>query len=467
MKTRILILAAAGLLSACANQTPAKVDSFASTSSNTLNVADAAIAGGDPNLALSVSQSALNNDPNNVDALIHEGNAYYALGRCPAAEAAYSLALKNDPKSSQAETGMGRCLIKTDPRSAEQALVLAVQDDPGNAAAFNDLGIARDLQGNFAGAVEPYRKALVAEPGNTAAETNLGLSLAMSGNGQEALQYLGPLASSQAATPKMREDYAVALVATGQIAEARHVLNIDLTSDEVDKAIAGFSAIINNIQPPLADNTPPPPPTASSIPTAPVAAAPLSASAPAPLAPAASPAPTDAKAADAKAADASSATSAPPPAAVSMAAATPDAKSDDGKPANVKVADASTPTPPDAQPVAVPTPSPDAVSTTPAAAPTPTDAAAVAVPNSSASAGSFQVQLGALPSQDQAQSKWDKLSSANPSLFSDKTANIESAVVHGKTYYRLRTGSFASKSDAAKFCGEVSAAGSVCTLANF
>ena len=43
---------------------------------NTLNVADAAIAGGDPSMALSVSQSILATDPDNVDALVHEGDAY-------------------------------------------------------------------------------------------------------------------------------------------------------------------------------------------------------------------------------------------------------------------------------------------------------------------------------------------------------------------------------------------------------
>jgi Tfp pilus assembly protein PilF len=60
---------------------------------NTLNVADAAIAGGDPTMALSVSQSVLEQHPDDADAMIHEGDAYYALGRCPASEAAYRRAL--------------------------------------------------------------------------------------------------------------------------------------------------------------------------------------------------------------------------------------------------------------------------------------------------------------------------------------------------------------------------------------
>ncbi|MDE8348781.1 MAG: SPOR domain-containing protein [Acidocella sp.] len=461
----IIILSAVCLLTACAKtpaQMPANTDSNGSP--GTLNVADAAIAGGDPTMALSVSQSALQSDPNNVDALIHEGEAYYALGRCPAAEAAFNLAITHDPKSSQAETGLGRCLIKTDPVQADKALVLAVQDDPGNADALNDLGIARDLEGNFAGAVDPYRKALIAQPGMTAAEINLGLSLALSGNGQAALQYLGPLATSQTATPKIREDYAAALVATGQVAEARHVLSIDLPPDDVDKAIDGFNAIIANAQPPLPTSEPAAPPTTPQVqttavtttslttsapavaPPVPAAPTPAASSMPAQIAPPVSSSDTSASAStttSSATASYSTAPAAPPPAA--------------------KAADITAP-PPDTSSAAAGTSAP-ADAAPPAA--TPPANTSVADTTANVAPGTYQVQLGALPSQAQAQHIWDKLSSANPELFGDKTPNIVSATVKGKTYYRLRTGSFASKAEAAKFCGEVSAAGSVCTLANF
>ena len=144
----------------------------------------------------------------------------------------------------QAETGLGRCLLKTDPHAAELAFTQAIADDPGNADALNDLGIARDLQGNFAGAVEPYSRALLADPSMTAAEVNLGLSLALSGHGPEALQYLGPLATGPGATPKIREDYAAALLASGRSAEAQQVLSIDLPPDQVQSAMRGFSQVI-------------------------------------------------------------------------------------------------------------------------------------------------------------------------------------------------------------------------------
>jgi septal ring-binding cell division protein DamX len=90
-----------------------------------------------------------------------------------------------------------------------------------------------------------------------------------------------------------------------------------------------------------------------------------------------------------------------------------------------------------------------------------------AAPMAAASTGSYKVQLASLNSQSDAQAEWTKLSGAMPALFGDKQPDVETAVVNGHTYYRLRTGSFDSKADAAKFCGEVSAGGSACTLANF
>jgi Flp pilus assembly protein TadD len=210
---------------------------------------------------------------------VHEGNAYYALNRCPAAMSSFQRALQADPHSALAEVGLGRCLLKTDPHAAEQAFMAAVQDDPANANAYNDLGIARDLQGNFAGAVGPYQQALRANPALTAAEVNLGLSLALSGRGPEALQYLGPLATSQTATPKIRQDYAAALVASGRADEARQVLAVDLPPDQVNQAMAGFSELIaaslQNQPPP-----PPPPPTVTHVQSPPVTAAPITPAAP-------------------------------------------------------------------------------------------------------------------------------------------------------------------------------------------
>ena len=426
-----LFLASALLLAGCA-QTQPQAGAASPGGPDTLNIADAAIAGGDPNMALSVSQSVLATDAGNVDALVHEGDAYYALGRCPAAEAAYQLALTHDAKATAAATGLGRCLLKTDPHEAEAAFAQAVQDDPGNAAAWNDLGIARDLQGNFAGAVDPYQKALLADPSLTAAEVNLGLSLALSGNGPEALQYLGPLATGQGATPKIREDYAAALVASGRDSEARQVLAIDLPPDQVNGAMDGFSAVIAQSQAAPAP-LPPPAPTVTQVQATTVVSAPVAqAAGPVPLTPAAVPAdPPPAYVPD----NSTGAYTGPSPIPVTASSSTPG-------------------------PVATP-PDPAPTPTKPPQAPGP--AAAIAP----AATGGPAVQLGALNSPADAERAWRNISDTAPALFTGKEPNIQPVTINGKTFYRLRVGGFDKKADAAKFCGEVSAAGNACTVANF
>jgi Flp pilus assembly protein TadD len=238
-----LALALAGCVSSHTQAVSAHAQN-ASANEGVLNVADAAIAGNDPQMALRVSQSVLASDPHNLQALYHEAEAYYVVNRCEDAIAAYQQALKIAPASSEAETGIGRCLLKRNAAEAALTFEKAVQDDAQNAAAQNDLGIARDLQGNYAGAAGSYRQALLLEPGTTATEVNLGLSLALSGDGADALQYLGPLATGAAATPKIRADYAAALVAAGRQDEARQVLSIDLPPDQANTLLATFANVI-------------------------------------------------------------------------------------------------------------------------------------------------------------------------------------------------------------------------------
>ena len=484
-----IFIASALLLSACAHNSQAPdgaAQGAAPVGPNTLNVADAAIAGGDPNMALSVSQSILAADSGNVDAMEHEGDAYYALGRCPAAEAAYQLALQHDAHATAAETGLGRCLLKTDPHAAELAFMQAVQDDPGNANALNDLGISRDLQGNFAGAVDPYQKALLADPQLTAAEVNLGLSLALSGNGQQALQYLGPLATGQQATPKIREDYAAALVASGRSDEAQQVLAIDLPPDQVNTALAGFSALIAQSQqqaPP-----PPPPPTVDQVPPpVPVAAAPLMVAPPPPTS--TTPMPLVA-AAPMPVAPTPVVTPAVTPAApMSPPPAAPAGKHHHAKNTHAPVMAAAVvkpaPAPIDAPPpismpysavIAAEAPAPAqapvaAQSAAPAAAaPAPVQFNVVPASSPSAStapATGASVQLAALNSQDDAQREWRKISAAAPALFNGRNPEIEPVTVGDKTFYRLRVSGFHNKAAADHFCGQVVAAGHSCTPANF
>jgi len=285
------VLVFALILAGCAQTQAPAPTSTATESSGVMNVVDAAIAGGDPAMALKVSQSVLATDPHNLDALYHEGAAYYAMNRCMDAIAVYKVALTVDPKSSEADVGVGRCLLRRDAVTAEQMFQAAVANDPDNASALNDLGISRDLQANHAGAQQAYQQALLLQPGSVSTEVNLGMSLALSGDGADALQYLGPLATSQEATPKIREDYAAALVAAGRPDEARAVLAVDLPADGVQQLMADFALAISTPAPPAAAAAPASAPAVSTpAAPAPVVAQPLATQAVAPVPVAAAPA---------------------------------------------------------------------------------------------------------------------------------------------------------------------------------
>ena len=102
---------------------------------------------------------------------------------------------------------------------------------------WNNLGIARDLQGHHEGAQIAYRQCLGIDPQNSAAVVNLALSLAMGGRADEGVRILGPLATSANASVKMRHDYAVTLALAGRQGEAEEILSADLSPEEVRQAL--------------------------------------------------------------------------------------------------------------------------------------------------------------------------------------------------------------------------------------
>ena len=195
----------------------------------TLRVADAAMSSGAPDLALRVTDLVLSKQPDNAAALTARGDALYAMGKSGLAEQAYRAAVKSDPRFAGAQLGLGRTLIRTDPKAAEAAFLAASTLQRDNAIALSNLGVARDLQKHHAAAQEAYRAALAVAPEMSDVRVNLGLSLALSGQADAAVQILRPLATDPGATQIWHADLAVALARSGDLAGARRAL---LTPDD-------------------------------------------------------------------------------------------------------------------------------------------------------------------------------------------------------------------------------------------
>ena len=203
----------------------------------TLRVADAALASGAPDLALRVVHDILARHPDDADAWVRQGDALYMLRRVPEAADSYIRALALAPRSNLARLGLGRTKLPSDATAAETLFLEVTQSEPRNGAAFNDLGIARDLQGHHAAAQAAYATALALTPDMIAAQVNLGLSLALSGQTDRALSILRPLAARSEATPRVRQDLAVALALAGNESEAEQVLRMDQPEGETPKPI--------------------------------------------------------------------------------------------------------------------------------------------------------------------------------------------------------------------------------------
>ncbi len=198
--------------------------------------------GGSPQVALRVDDGLLAKDPRNVAALINRGDAQTALQQLDAASASYADALRADPQSVAARIGLGRLRLTTDPSAAETLFNDALQRAPRNAAALNNLGIARDLLGRHDEAQAAYRQAIGIDPQMSGAQVNLALSMAMAGRANDATPLLRPLASSPNAGRKLRQDLAAVLAMAGNRSEAEQILAQDLPPDQVSQALAIFTA---------------------------------------------------------------------------------------------------------------------------------------------------------------------------------------------------------------------------------
>jgi Flp pilus assembly protein TadD len=233
---RALPIAALLLLAACANGGNHQADIPG------VNVADAALRGGSPQVAIRIDDAILEKDPRNVAALLNRGDAQTALQQSDAAAQSYTEALRADPDSIPARIGLGRLRLADDPAAAEALFAEVVRRAPRNAVALNDLGIARDLLGRHQEAQAAYRQTIGIDPSMNGARVNLALSLAMVGRADDAAPMLRPLASAPNAPRRLRHDLAAVLAMGGDRSQAQRILAQDLSPEQVNQALSIFTA---------------------------------------------------------------------------------------------------------------------------------------------------------------------------------------------------------------------------------
>ena len=237
-----IVLSAALLLALTLGACSSQVNNML-TGSPSLATARVALSSGAPDVALNICVGLLAKRSTDAGLLACRGDALTAMGRYAEALDAYQAALASNSGSAEAQIGLGRLRLATDPAAAEILFLSALTNDPRNAAALNNLGIARDLQGRHKDAQLAYAEAIAAAPDLRAPQVNLALSLAMSGRAGEALRILRPIGERSDATTRERHDLAAVLAINGKQEEAARLLRPELNGAQVDEAMTGFQAL--------------------------------------------------------------------------------------------------------------------------------------------------------------------------------------------------------------------------------
>ena len=121
----------------------------------------------------------------NIIALLNLGNLYFIQGAHEKAAIIFDQALEHSENGARSEvlTNLGMNAIKRDMiPDAEEFFRQAIDLDPDNALALNDMGIVKEMEGIGDEAVGYYKQAVQADPSDNELWYNLGTMLGKQGN---------------------------------------------------------------------------------------------------------------------------------------------------------------------------------------------------------------------------------------------------------------------------------------------
>jgi Flp pilus assembly protein TadD len=208
-----------------------------------LEFADRARATGDLSRAVTLYRRVLADDSSNMHALIGLGETLNALGSPNEAAEVFKKALDHDSKSAPALRGQGSVLLAlNEPQRAIDLFKQSIAIAP-DARAYDGLGVAEDLMGDFAAAKQAYLQGLAVAPNDLLLRNNLGLSEALAGDYDAAIATLRSVATDPAAGPRQRSNLALALALAGRTEQAAEIARIDLDDATVQRNLANYAEL--------------------------------------------------------------------------------------------------------------------------------------------------------------------------------------------------------------------------------
>ncbi len=172
------------------------------------------------------------------------GDAYSRAKKLDRAIQAYRAALAKDANDADALLGLGTALTRQG--AAEKGLAALAKAAPhvNTGAAYNRLGVAQTMAGQFSEAQATFEKALAIQPDDLDIATNLALAAALAGDSERAAKLADKIARSPTVQPVHRGNLVIVLGIIGRGADdARRVAPADLSQGEFEKLFGRATSI--------------------------------------------------------------------------------------------------------------------------------------------------------------------------------------------------------------------------------
>jgi Flp pilus assembly protein TadD len=185
-------------------------------------------------------------------AYVQLGDAYLRGKRLSQAAEAYRAALAKDPDDAEAQLGIGTVLVRQGALQKGIGTLAKAAPLVNTGAAYNRLGVAQTMAGQFPEAQAAFEKGLHVEPSDIDIATNLALAAALAGDSEKAESLSHTIAKYNDVKAVHRRNLVIVLGIIGKSSkDARTVAPADLSQPEFD-ALFSRAASIRHISDPKA-----------------------------------------------------------------------------------------------------------------------------------------------------------------------------------------------------------------------
>lgn len=170
-------------------------------------------------------------------------NAYARAGKTDQAIQAYRAVLTASPNNPDALLGLGSALVRAGDADGAVVELAKVAPMVNTMTAYNRLGVAQTLAGQFAQAQQSFDAASALAPDDLDVRTNLALAAALDGQEARAIHATRGVVGSPGAEARHRRNLMIVYGLLGRADEGRATAPKGLSANEAKKLLARAAAI--------------------------------------------------------------------------------------------------------------------------------------------------------------------------------------------------------------------------------